>query len=142
MVKAFFSSLKPKDWVLIALVGIIVLMFVYGMMEGSGYRKQLRDIRKENKEIEKERKSLSLRNKELSKKIEMDSISVVKYQERIDSLNTLIVLKDSEIKNLKKRADIARRELEKTKREIDNLINNPIKRTGDELLNSIKEKTK
>ena len=142
MVKAFFSSLKPKDWVLIALVGIIVLMFVYGMMEGSGYRKQLRDIRKENKEIEKERKSLSLRNKELSKKIEMDSISVVKYQERIDSLNTLIVLKDSEIKNLKKRAGIARRELEKTKREIDNLINNPIKRTGDELLNSIKEKTK
>lgn len=142
MVKAFFSSLKPKDWVLIALVGIIVLMFVYGMMEGSGYRKQLRDIRKENKEIEKERKSLSLRNKELSKKIEMDSISVVQYQERIDSLNTLIVLKDSEIKNLKKRADIARKELEKTKREIDNLINNPIKRTGDELLNSIKEKTK
>lgn len=142
MVKAFFSSLKPKDWVLIALVGIIVLMFVYGMMEGSGYRKQLRDIRKENKEIEKERKSLSLRNKELSKKIEMDSISVVQYQERIDSLNILIVLKDSEIKNLKKRADIARKELEKTKREIDNLINNPIKRTGDELLNSIKEKTK
>lgn len=141
MVKAFFSSLKPKDWVLIALVGIIVLMFVYGMVEGSGYRKQLRDIRKENKEIEKERKSLSLRNKELNKKIEMDSISVVQYQERIDSLNTLIVLKDSEIKNLKKRADIARRELEKTKREIDNLINNPIKRTGDELLNSIKEKT-
>lgn len=140
--KVFFSSLKPKDWVLIALVGIIVLMFVYGMMEGSGYRKQLRDIQKENKEIEKERKSLSLRNKELSKKIEMDSISVVQYQERIDSLNTLIVLKDSEIKNLKKRADIARRELEKTKREIDNLINNPIKRTGDELLNSIKEKTK
>lgn len=142
MVKAFFSSLKPKDWVLIALVGIIVLMFVYGMMEGSGYRKQLRDIQKENKEIEKERKSLSLRNKELNKKIEMDSISVVQYQERIDSLNTLIVLKDSEIKNLKKRADIARKELEKTKREIDNLINNPIKRTGDELLNSIKEKTK
>jgi chromosome segregation ATPase len=140
--KAFFSSLKPKDWILIALVGIIVLMFVYGMMEGSGYRKQLRDIRKENKEIEKERKSLSLRNKELSKKIEMDSISVVQYQERIDSLNTLIVLKDSEIKNLKKRADIARKELEKTKREIDNLINNPIKRTGEELLNSIKEKTK
>jgi chromosome segregation ATPase len=140
--KAFFLNLKIKDWALISLAGILIVMFVYGMMEGSGYRRQIRAIEKENKEIEKERKSLSLRNKELPKKIELDSLNVVRYRERIDSLNELIVIKDVEIKNLKKRADIARRELEKTKKEIDNLINNPIKRTGEELLNSIKEKTK
>jgi hypothetical protein len=33
-------------------------------------------------------------------------------------------------------------QLERTKREIDKLEKNPIKRTGNELLNSIKEKTK
>jgi chaperonin cofactor prefoldin len=138
----FFSNLKIKDWALIILVGFLILTFVNGMVTSSGYKKQIKDIENKNDAIEEERKSLESRNVELSKKIKNDSLIVVRYQERIDSLSKLISTKDGEIKTLKRSADIARKELEKTKKEIDNLLNNPIKRTGDGLLNSLKEKTK
>jgi hypothetical protein len=139
---AFFSNLKIKDWALIILVGFLIVTFVNGMMTSSGYKKQIKDIENKNDAIEEQRKSLESRNVELSKKIKNDSLIVVRYQERIDSLSKLISTKDGEIKTLKRSADVARKELEKTKKEIDNLLNNPIKRTGDELINSLKEKTK
>jgi chromosome segregation ATPase len=138
----FFSNLKIKDWVLIILVGFLIVTFVNGMMTSSGYKKQIKDIENKNDAIEDQRKSLESRNVELSKKIKNDSLIVIRYQERIDSLSKLISTKDGEIKTLKRSADTARKELEKTKKEIDNLLNNPIKRTGDELINSLKEKTK
>ena len=139
---AFFSNLKIKDWVLIILVGFLIVTFVNGMMTSSGYKKQIKDIENKNDAIEDQRKSLESRNVELSKKIKNDSLIVIRYQERIDSLSKLISTKDGEIKTLKRSADTARKELEKTKKEIDNILNNPIKRTGDELINSLKEKTK
>jgi len=139
---AFFSNLKIKDWALIILVGFLIVTFVNGMMTSSGYKKQIKDIENKNDAIEEQRKSLESRNVELSKKIKNDSLIVVRYQERIDSLSKLISTKDGEIKTLKRSADVSRKELEKTKKEIDNLLNNPIKRTGDELINSLKEKTK
>ena len=139
---AFFSNLKIKDWALIILVGFLIVTFVNGMMTSSGYKKQIKDIENKNDAIEYQRKSLESRNVELSKKIKNDSLIVIRYQERIDSLSKLISTKDGEIKTLKRSADTARKELEKTKKEIDNLLNNPIKRTGDELINSLKEKTK
>jgi len=139
---AFFSNLKIKDWALIILVGFLIVTFVNGMMTSSGYKKQIKDIENKNDAIEEQRKSLESRNVELSKKIKNDSLIVVRYQERIDSLSKLISTKDGEIKTLKRSADVTRKELEKTKKEIDNLLNNPIKRTGDELINSLKEKTK
>jgi chromosome segregation ATPase len=139
---AFFSNLKIKDWALIILVGFLIVTFVNGMMTSSGYKKQIKDIENKNDAIEEQRKSLESRNVELSKKIKNDSLIVVRYQERIDSISKLISTKDGEIKTLKRSADVARKELEKTKKEIDNLLNNPIKRTGDELINSLKEKTK
>lgn len=138
----FFSNLKIKDWALIILVGFLIVTFVNGMMTSSGYKKQIKDIENKNDAIEEQRKSLESRNVELSKKIKNDSLIVIRYQERIDSLSKLISTKDGEIKTLKRSADTARKELEKTKKEIDNLLNNPIKRTGDELINSLKEKTK
>ena len=140
--KSFFSNLKIKDWALIILVGFLIVTFVNGMMTSSGYKKQIKDIENKNDAIEDQRKSLESRNVELSKKIKNDSLIVIRYQERIDSLSKLISTKDGEIKTLKRSADTARKELEKTKKEIDNLLNNPIKRTGDELINSLKEKTK
>jgi chromosome segregation ATPase len=139
---AFFSNLKIKDWALIILVGFLIVTFLNGMMTSSGYKKQIKDIENKNDAIEEQRKSLESKNVELSGKIKNDSLIVVRYQERIDSLSKLISTKDGEIKTLKRSADVSRKELEKTKKEIDNLLNNPIKRTGDELINSLKEKTK
>jgi chromosome segregation ATPase len=140
--KSFFSNLKIKDWALIILVGFLIVTFVNGMLTSSGYKRQIKDIENRNDVIEEQRKSLESRNIELSKKIKNDSLVVVRYQEKIDSLSNLISIKDGEIKTLKRSADNARKELEKTKKEIDNLLSNPIKRTGDELIKSLKEKTK
>jgi len=140
--KSFFSNLKIKDWALIILVGFLIVTFVNGMLTSSGYKRQIKDIENRNDVIEEQRKSLESRNIELSKKIKNDSLLVVRYQEKIDSLSNLISIKDGEIKTLKRSADNARKELEKTKKEIDNLLSNPIKRTGDELIKSLKEKTK
>jgi uncharacterized membrane-anchored protein YhcB (DUF1043 family) len=138
---SFFANLKIKDWTLIFLSLVIITMIIIGTMSSSGYKKQIREFEKQNREIENKRSQLELHNQELSEKLFQDSLRVIDYQQKIDSLNNLIFIKDGEIKSLKVKTERTRKELEKTKKEIDNLINNPVKRTGDELLNSLKEKT-
>jgi ribosome recycling factor len=69
-------------------------------------------------------------------------LEIVKYQNRIDSVAKLIVVKNAEISKLKKDVKDTEQKMKKTKEEIQKLTDNPIKRTGDSLLESIKQKTK
>jgi len=64
------------------------------------------------------------------------------YQNRVDSVGKIIKVKNIEIARLKKDAKEAEEIMKKTKEQIEKLTNEPIKRTGDELLQSIKQKTK
>jgi len=138
----FLKKLDIKSWLLIVTSFLAIIFFIIFLTSSSGYKDKIKSLEKDNKKIEIERRNLKAENIILDSKIRIDSIAILKFQQKIDSVQNLILSKDIEIKRLKASAFRAKQELEKTKQQIDSLINNPIKRTGDELLNSIREKTK
>ena len=69
-------------------------------------------------------------------------ISINNYQKDIDSINVLLEKNKIDLQNALNKLKKGKEQLERTKKEIEKLEKNPIKRTGNELLNSIKEKTK
>ena len=68
--------------------------------------------------------------------------SINNYQKDIDSINVLLEKNKIDLQNALNKLKKGKEQLERTKKEIEKLEKNPIKRTGNELLNSIKEKTK
>ena len=142
MVKKFFTELDFKSWAIVILGGIVIIFFLQFMLSPSGWRKKIRDYEKTNKELQKQRDSLNAVNIGLKKLATQDSLNIVMYQNRVDSVGKIIKVKNIEIARLKKDAKEAEETMKKTKEQIEKLTNEPIKRTGDELLQSIKQKTK
>jgi uncharacterized coiled-coil DUF342 family protein len=105
------------------------------------YKNQVNSLKEENKKIENSRDSLS--NNILSLEKEFDVI-----KKREDSLLIKIDILDNEISDSKKKANKSKAELEalrlellETNKKIKELRNNPPNRTGEDLINSIKNKT-
>lgn len=140
--KEFFSNLDLKGWLIVILAGITIILFTYVLMSPTGWRKKIREYEKINKELQEKRDSLNQANNELKKLAVEDSLRIVMFQQRVDSVNKIIKIKDVEIKKLKKDAAEAEEIMRKTKEKIEELTNNPIKRTGSDLIESIKQKTK
>jgi len=140
--KEFFSNLDLKGWLIVILAGITIILFTYVLMSPTGWRKKIREYEKINKELQEKRDSLDRVNNELKKLAVEDSLRIVMFQQRVDSVNKIIKIKDVEIKKLKKDAAEAEEIMRKTKEKIEELTNNPIKRTGSDLIESIKQKTK
>ena len=142
MKNSFLTNLKLKDWALIVVSVIALFFFINFSMSSSGYKKDIKKLEKESREIQKERDLLSKQNKKLKKESISYINNISKYQYKIDSISDLIYKKDVEIKNLTLNVDKQKKEVEKTKKKIDNIEKNPIKKTGIDLIESIKEKTK
>jgi chromosome segregation ATPase len=142
MKNLFLSNLKLKDWALIVLTGVAVFFFINYTISSSGYKKEIKILESESKDIQKKRDELDKQNKDLKKEAVIYIDNIDKYQKKINDISDLISKKDIEIKNLKLSLNQQRKEIEKTKKKIDELEKTPIKRTGQELLESIKEKTK
>jgi chromosome segregation ATPase len=142
MKNLFLSNLKLKDWALIVITGVAVFFFINYTISSSGYKKEIKRLESESKDIQKKRDELDKQNKDLKKEAVIYIDNIDKYQKKINDISDLISKKDIEIKNLKLSLNQQRKEIEKTKKKIDELEKNPIKRTGQELLESIKEKTK
>ena len=142
MKNLFLSNLKVKDWSLIVITGVAVFFFINYTISSSGYKKEIKRLESESKDIQKKRDELDKQNKDLKKEAVIYIDNIDKYQKKINYISDLISKKDIEIKNLKLSLNQQRKEIEKTKKKIDELEKTPIKRTGQELLESIKEKTK
>ena len=142
MKNLFLSNLKLKDWALIVITGVAVFFFINYTISSSGYKKEIKRLESESKDIQKKRDELDKQNKDLKKEAVIYIDNIDKYQKKINYISDLISKKDIEIKNLKLNLNQQRKEIEKTKKKIDELEKTPIKRTGQELLESIKEKTK
>ena len=142
MKNLFLSNLKLKDWALIVITGVAVFFFINYTISSSGYKKEIKKLESESKDIQKKRDELDKQNKDLKKEAVIYIDNIDKYQKKINYISDLISKKDIEIKNLKLNLNQQRKEIEKTKKKIDELEKTPIKRTGQELLESIKEKTK
>jgi uncharacterized coiled-coil DUF342 family protein len=110
------------------------------MYTSGNNRKQIKELRKENKEIQNRRNILEIEILRLKSEESKYLLNIEKYGQKIDSLSHLIIIKDSEIESTKIKLRNSQKEMERTKHEIKKLKENPVKRTGNELLDSIKEK--
>lgn len=124
---------------------LIIIGFVFASMwhfKETDYKKKLKESDKKILEIEKIRDSLKLCNK----KLEMDFIEI---QNSMFIRDKKIELTEEELRIIKKDlrraevdAELKRERAEESKKRIKKLKENPIKREGDELINSISEKLK
>jgi len=138
----FFLKLDLKGWFIVILTGISIILFTYIVMSPTEWRKKIRAYEGENKKLTEIRDSLDAVNKKLKKEAIKDSLNILMYQNKIDSVVKIIKIKDVEIFALKRNAKETQEIIKKTKKEIEKLTNNPIKRVGNDLLESIKKKTK
>jgi cell division protein FtsB len=140
MLSNFLKNSSIKDIALLITAGLCIFLFINFMHTSGNNRKQIKELRKENKEIQNRRNILEIEILRLKSEESKYLLNIEKYGQKIDSLSHLIIIKDSEIESTKIKLRNSQKEMERTKHEIKKLKENPVKRTGNELLDSIKEK--
>ncbi len=108
----------------------------------SASKERIKQLEEEFKKLERQKDSINI---SINKwKVKFDSLSL-----RGEELAKINFKLESDVKKAETDASISKANLDKlrndisvTKKKIDELKNNPTKRTGDDLLNSIKNKTK
>lgn len=137
--------MKNFDFKTIFIFILLTLLMVVGynwyFKADKNYKNQVESLKQENKKIKISRDSLSMNIFSLEK-----DFNLIKARE--DSLMTRIGKLDTQISNSKNKAnkskaelDALRKELLETNNKIKELKNNPPNRTGQDLINSIKNKT-
>ena len=138
----FNLNLDMKSILILIFLGASILFFAMWYFKGSNTKDELKRLKGEITNIEHIRDSLKIANVNLKAEFE-------KIQDEIDKKSEKIRLIESELAKTKLDLNSARakvkeneRELAETKKKIDELQKNPIKREGDDLINSLKEKLK
>jgi chromosome segregation ATPase len=131
-----------KDILIIVLLGL-ALIFAWTTFFGgdSLYKHKVKELEADNKRLQEERKTIDA--KILVIQARFDSLSVEDKK-----LQGVIASKDAEIEINKKSAarskselDAMRKDLEKTRKQIEQAKKNPPNREGQDLINSLKIKT-
>lgn len=136
------ENLDIKSIMIVVLFVIAGIFFTQWYFGGESHRKERKELEKKNKELQTQKESLAKDFNTLQKKFEKDSTELVKIQAEIKVLDGKIKDKDAQIDKANKDLRDFKAGMSKTKAEIKDLKEHPIKRTGNSLLESIKEKTK
>lgn len=136
--------MKDNKNILLAILVIacLVLAYLAFTKDGGEYKQQLKDLAQKNAEIEKQRKSIDITLSVLKlqydslKKQEAALVATIETQEKeIERRKTIAAKSQAELESIK-------RELANTRDAIKKAKDNPPNRTGDDLLNSLKIKTR
>lgn len=132
-----------KNILIISLLGL-VLFFGYSWFFGdkSDYKEKVKQLEAEYKALEKEKNLVDSQIIKIKEKY--DSLDVIdkKLQNDISKLESDIKKAELEAKNSKNKLLELKGELSETRKKIEEFKSNPPNRTGDALLESIKNKTK
>jgi chromosome segregation ATPase len=142
MFKEFITKLDLKSIMILVLFVLCGIFFTKMMLSGESHKKERKTLLEENKKIEKQKQLLKKDFLLLQQNYEKDSLEIVQLTNQLNKINQDILKKDVELRKAKNELVNFKSSFEKTKKEIEELEKNPIKRTGSELLESIKEKTK
>jgi Flp pilus assembly protein TadB len=105
-------------------------------------KEALQKLEEKNILLEKTRDSLNIVNQDLKKDFDARQDSIEKRNLAIIGLKAQIAASKKEAKSYKDRADRDAKDLEETKKMVDFLRRNPIKRDDKELIDSFKNKLK
>jgi hypothetical protein len=131
-----------KNWIIFILLGL-TLIFGYITLTGddSEYKRKVEILKEDNTRLLNE-------NSKIDRRIDSLNLEYINLQKKDSLLAIEISKRDVQIANALASSKKSREELERikaglmeTRKKIDSLKTNPIKRTGDDLLNSLKLKT-
>lgn len=132
------------------LKSILLLIFFIGFgifaskwyFDGDTHRKENKELKTEIKAIQHQRDSLADERLKIDERYKKLEVELSQSQSRVAELNQKLAKNQQELTDAKSKLNNLNKGLSETKKKIKDLKSNPIKRTGDALLNSIKEKTK
>jgi chromosome segregation ATPase len=131
-----------KNIIIIIAIACCIAAVRHSIFSAAGYAQKIESLRSQNSALEENRKRLSLEFAKLKKEL-------AELEEREAVLVQKILLQAAEIEEAKMQADKSQsslnklqQELNKTRKKIEELEKSPANRDGDELLNSLKIKTK
>lgn len=137
--------MKNFDFKTILVFILLTLLMVVGynwyFKVNKNYKNQVESLKQENKKIQISRDSLSVNILSLEKDFNLIKAIEDSLMTRIGKLDTQISDSKNKANKSKAELDALRKELLETNNKIKELKNNPPNRTGDDLINSIKNKT-
>ena len=138
----FFKNLDIKSWLILILLASTVLLFSMLFLKGSGSKDEINSLQNDIKKIQKERDSLAnariiLQNEfiNLKKQDSIKSIKILKNDSAISAVQSKLQQTQSDFNLVKKNLATAQQKLQ-------DVMKSPANRTGDDLLNSLKNKSK
>jgi chromosome segregation ATPase len=137
--------MKNFDFKTIFIFILLTLLMAVGynwyFKADKNYKNQVESLREENKKIQISRDSLSMNILSLEKDFNLIKAREDSLMTRIEKLDTQISDSKSKANKSKAELDALRKELLETNNKIKELKNNPPNRNGQDLINSIKNKT-
>jgi chromosome segregation ATPase len=138
----YIGKMDAKTIIIIVLLTILGGFYIKGMFTPDEHASEIAKLEKANKEIVKQKEDLEGTFKVTKELFERDSTNVVKLKKELKLLESILAKKEEDLRLSKEALRKAKLETEKIRAKIKDIEENPIKRTGDDLLESIKQKTK
>ena len=140
--KNIISYLDLKSIIIIFLFIISGILFSRYMLDGNEHKKERKSLQKENKEIEIQKKGLEKDFEKLQELYKKDSVKLVVLENQFIIIQTELDKVNIKLNQKQKQLVYWRKNWQKTKKQVEELKKNPPNRTNEELLESIREKTK
>ena len=135
-------KLDVKWIAILVLTGACILFFGMWFFKGSDTKGRIRQLEKENLMIEEVRDSLELVNKSLSEEFDKIQIDIDERDKKIKDIEDRLFKTKRELDAANAKVSGYKKDLAETKKKIEDLKKNPIKREDEDLLRSLKEKLK
>jgi len=136
------GQMDAKTIVIFILLALLAFFYVKGMFNPSDDNSdKISELEKINKQLEKDRDNLEDAYETTYEMYLNDSSELSELKKEFDLLEALLADKERELKKSRKELSEARKRAEETRKKIKELEETPIKRTGNDLIESIQEKT-
>jgi len=133
-------KLDIKSIAILVLLGACILFFGMWFFKGSDTKERIKELEKQVSSIQTKRDSLELSNKNLAIEFDKKQKDIEDRDNKIKSIESDILKVKQELNYANIRVREGQKELAETKKKIEDLRKNPIKREDDDLINSLKEK--
>ena len=135
-------KLDVKSWLIVVLLGFSLFFFYMWYFRGPSTKDDIKSLKSDIIRIQKERDSLANARVILQKDFDIlknqDSLRSVE----ISNLDNNLITMQSQLDKTKSDFDKVRKDFEDSQLKFNQLKNTPPNRTGNDLINSIKNKTK
>lgn len=136
-------KLEIKDWIIIILIGFSIFFAYKWLIDGDKFlKKENERLETQITKVQSERDSIKNIIENLEKDFKLIESKIHVKEMLVDSLNGEILKTKTDLTKSKKDLEKEKQKLIEINRKIKELKSIPVKRTGNDLLESIKQKTK